>query len=175
MEKEMKRFLILYIILSLQVFAQIDRSKMPFPAATSEIKLSDYSTFELSNGLKVFVVENNKLPRVSISLVLHRDPVLEAKNAGYVEMTGQLLRTATKTRSKEQIDEQVDFIGANLTTSATGAYGGSLKKHFDKLLEIFADVVLNPEFKQEELDKLKKQYQSNLQMQKDDPNALQIM
>jgi len=172
MEKEMKRFLILFLILSLQIFAQIDRSKMPVPAAASEIKLSDYSSFELSNGLKVFVVENNKLPRVSISLVLHRDPVLEGKNAGYVEMTGQLLRTATKTRSKEQIDEQVDFIGANLITSATGAYGGSLKKHFDKLLEIFADVVLNPEFKQEELDKLKKQYLSNLQMQKDDPNAI---
>lgn len=168
----MKKFLILFFIVSLQIVAQMDRSKMPEPAPASEIKLSDYSSFELSNGLKVFVVENNKLPRVSISLVLHRDPILEGKNAGYVSITGELLQTGTKSRTKDQIDEEVDFLGASLSTSSTGAYGSSLKKHFEKLLEIFADVVLNPEFKQEELDKIKKQYLSNLQMEKDDPNAI---
>ena len=168
----MKRFFILFFIVSLQIFAQIDRSKMPEPAPASEIKLSDYASFELDNGLKVFVVENNKLPRVSISLVLHRDPILEGKNAGYVSIAGELLRTGTISRTKNQIDEEVDFIGANLSTSSTGAFGSSLKKHFEKLLDIFADVVLHPEFKQEELDKIKKQYLSNLQMEKDDPNAI---
>jgi len=168
----MKKLLVLLLIGTLTTFAQIDRSKMPPSAPASEIKFGDYHSFELNNGLKVFVVENSKLPRVSVSLVLHLDPIMEKENAGYVEITGQLLRTATKSRTKEQIDEEIDFLGASLSTSSTGAYGSSLKKNFDKMLEIFADVVLNPEFKQEELDKIKKQYLSNLQMQKDDPNSI---
>lgn len=172
MENEMKKIFLFIVISAITVFGQLDRSKMPTPAPASEIKLGDYSSFQLDNGLKVFVVENTKLPRVSISLVLHRDPIMEKENAGYVEITGQLLRTATKSRTKEQIDEEIDFLGANLSTSSTGAFGSSLKKNFEKLLDIFADVILNPEFKQEELDKIKKQYLSSLQMQKDDPNAI---
>ena len=168
----MKKLLVLLLVGTLTIFAQTDRSKMPSPAPAAEIKLSDYNSFQLDNGLKIFVVENHKLPRVSVSLILHRDPIMEKENAGYVEISGQLLRTATKTRTKAQIDEEIDFLGANLSTSSTGAFGSSLKKNFDKMLEIFADVILNPEFKQEELDKIKKQYLSNLQMQKDDPNAI---
>lgn len=168
----MKKIFLFIVISTLTVFGQLDRSKMPAPAPASEIKFGDYSSFQLDNGLKVFVVENTKLPRASISLVLHHDPVIEKDKVGFSEITGQLLRTGTKTRTKEQIDEEIDFLGANLSTSSSGAFGNSLKKNFEKMLEIFSDVILNPEFKQEELDKIKKQYLSNLQIQKDDPNAI---
>ena len=68
--------------------------------------------------------------------------------------------------------KQIDFIGANLNTSGQGISGSSLKKHFGSLMEIFSDVLLNSEFKQEELDKLKKQMISGLAAAKEDPNAI---
>lgn len=168
-----KFFLMIFLLLiSVASFAQVDRSKKPEPGPAPEIKLGEYESFTLKNGLKVFVVSNNKLPVVAFNLVIDRDPILEGQNAGYVDAAGQLLRTGTKTRSKDKLDEEVDFIGATLSTSSTNVYASSLKKHVNKLLDLMSDVVLNPNFKQEELDKIKKQTLSGLAAAKDDPTAI---
>lgn len=154
-------------------FAQkLDRSKVPAPAPAPKINLSQPATFTLPNGLKVFVVENHKLPKVAFSLSLDVDPVLEGDMKGYVDITGQLLERGTTNRTKQQLDEEIDFIGATLSTSANGVYASSLKKHQAKILEILSDVVLNSDFKQEELDKLKKQTISGIESSKDDPDAI---
>ncbi len=153
-------------------FAQIDRSVRPKAGPAPEIKLGKYDSFSLKNGLKVFVVENHKLPRVAFDLVVDRTPILKGDSAGYTEAAGELLRTGTKTRNKDKIDEEIDFIGASLSTSSTGVYAVSLKKHVNKLLDIMSDVVINPLFKQDELDKIKKQMLSSLAAAKDDPNAI---
>ncbi|WP_375446237.1 insulinase family protein [uncultured Fibrella sp.] len=159
--------------LSASSFAQtLDRSKLPADAPAPQIKVGKPETFTLPNGLKVFVVENHKLPRVAVNLVLDREPLLEGDKAGVSGFAGQLLRNGTKTRTKEQLDEEIDFIGADLATSPTGVYGGSLSKNVSKLFELMSDVVLNPAFPQAELDKLKKQAKSGLAAQKDNPNAI---
>lgn len=152
--------------------AQVDRSHAPAPAPAREIKIGDYQTFTLKNGLQVFVVENHKLPRVQFSLQLKNDPIMEKDKAGYVEVTGQLIGTGTTTRTKAQLDEEVDFIGANLNTSWNGIFASSLTKHRDKLLELMSDVLYNPAFSQDELTKLKTQKQSELAAGKDDPSAI---
>ena len=152
--------------------AQVDRSQLPKPGPAPEIKLGTYETFELKNGLKVFVVRNTKLPQVSFSLLVDRDPVLEGDKAGYVSVAGELLRSGTKNRTKDQIDEEVDFIGANLSTNSTGVYASSLSRHKEKLMALMADVVLNPAFPQEEFDKILKQNKSGLAAQKDNPQYI---
>ncbi|HEX9958894.1 MAG TPA: pitrilysin family protein [Fibrella sp.] len=154
-------------------FAQtLDRSKLPTDAPAPQIKIGKSETFTLPNGLKVFVVENHKLPRVAVNLVLDREPLLEGDKAGYSGFAGQLLRSGTKSRTKEQLDEEIDFIGADLNTSPTNVSGRSLSKNAGKLFELMSDVVLNPVFPQAELDKLKKQTKSALASQKDNPNAI---
>jgi predicted Zn-dependent peptidase len=152
--------------------AQVDRSKAPKPAAAREIKIGDYQSFALKNGLQVFVVENHKLPRIQISLQLKNDPIMEKEKTGYVELTGQLIGTGTKTRTKAQLDEEVDFIGANLSTSWNGIFASSLTKHRDKLLELMSDVLYNPAFNPDELAKLKTQKLSELASDKDDPSSI---
>jgi predicted Zn-dependent peptidase len=151
---------------------QMDRSKIPGAGPAPTIQVGKYETFTLANGLKVFVVTNRKLPRVAFNLVLDNDPVQEKEYAGYVDIAGQMLRTGTKTRSKEQLDEEIDFIGASLTTTESGIYGASLKKHQDKLLQLMSDVVLNPAFPENELNRIKRETISGLASQKDDPNAV---
>lgn len=168
------RFLItiLILLISVPVFGQLDRSIRPVGKAAPEIKIKDYESFELKNGLKVFVIESEKTPRVTFRLVLDRDPIFEGDMAGYTTGTGQLLRRGTKTRTKAQLDEEIDFIGASLGTSSSAVTASALSKYTEKIIELMADVVLNADFKQEELDKIKKQAISGLATEKDDPSAI---
>jgi hypothetical protein len=107
----------------------LDRSIRPQAGPAPIIKIGEYQSFELANGLKVFVVENHKIPRLSYSLVLDNDPVFEGDMAGYADIAGQLMRTGTTTRTKDQIDEQIDMLGANLNTSADGMSANCLSRH----------------------------------------------
>lgn len=152
--------------------AQLDRSVPPPPGPAPEVKLGEYSRFELPNGLKVFVVENHKTPFVTFSLIIDNDPVLQKENCGYVQAVGDLLRGGTKNRSKDQLDNEIDFIGATVNASSNNIYAASLKKHFEKLLEIVSDITLNSDFKQEELDKIKAQTISGLAAQKEEPSVI---
>lgn len=167
-----KKILLIALITVVPFYAQIDRSKRPQPAPAPEVKIGEYESFELPNGLKVFVVENHKLPRVTFNLFIDIDPVLEGEHAGYVSAAGELLRTGTKTRTKDKIDEEIDFIGAELSTSPNGITASGLEKHKEKILEIMSDIILNANFKQEELDKIKKQMLSAIAVSKDEPNAI---
>lgn len=148
------------------------RKGAPAPGSAPKINIGKSETFKLDNGLTVIVVENHKLPTVSYQIFVDSDPIQEKEAAGYIEMMGTLLSKGTKTRTKAQIDESVDFIGASLSSNSNGLNGSCLSKHSDKLLDIMSDVLLNPTFPQEELDKAKRQAESNLASNKDDANAI---
>ncbi len=148
------------------------RSTVPTPGEARPIQLGKSTSFELANGLKVIVVENHKLPRVSYQLSLNNDAVLEGDKAGYVTIAGDLLKTGTTTKSKSEIDAAIDFIGASLNTRGNGVFASSLTKHQDKLLSIMTDILYNPSFKAEEFEKLKKQQLSGIASSKTDPNTM---
>ncbi|WP_347157523.1 insulinase family protein [Pontibacter chitinilyticus] len=163
----------LFLAVALVYVAPAQSLNTPPPAGPApKIELGKYESFTLKNGLKVYVVENHKLPVVSMQLVLDRDPILEGDKAGYVQAAGQMMRTGTASRTKDQFDEQVDFIGADLGFSSTGFSASALKKHLPVLLDLTADALLHPAFKQEELDKVKKQMQSGLAQSKDNPESI---
>jgi len=165
-------YIILLVAATTTLYAQVDRSKIPGPGPAREIKIGDYESFTLKNGLKVFVVENHKLPRVSFSIVFDRQPVFEGDKAGFLGMVGPMLRRGTSSRTKDQIDEEIDFIGATLSASSSSVYGSSLTKHKQKLLELMTDVMFHPTFPKEELEKIKTQTLSGLAANKDDPDAI---
>ena len=150
----------------------LDRSVRPAPAPAPTIKLGEIQSFQLPNGLKVYLVENHKAPTVAYSIALDIRPALEGDAAGLSNVTGELLTSGTKNRTKDQLDNDIDFIGATLNASADGIYGAALKKQNVKLLELMSDILLNSEFKQEELDKIKTQELSGLAQGKDDPDAI---
>ncbi|MEQ8303918.1 MAG: insulinase family protein [Cyclobacteriaceae bacterium] len=164
--------LILAISASIQAIGQVDRSKAPAPAPMRDLKIGEYESFTLKNGLQVFVVENHKLPRVQFSIQLKHGPIWEGEKVGYISIAGNLIGTGTTSRSKAQLDEEVDFIGASLSTSASSVYASSLTKHSDKLLELMTDVLFNPSFDEGELEKLKTQSISGITAGQDDPNTI---
>jgi len=166
-------FLAFFMLLTVAAIGQEDfRQTAPEPGPAPKIELGTYETFKLDNGLRVIVVENHKLPRVSFQLLVDRPPVVEEEFAGTDNMMGELLRNGTTNRTKAEIDEAVDFIGATLSTSSNGMFATSLTKHTDDLLEIVSDVLMHPTFPEEEFEKAKKQTLSGLAQAKEDPNAI---
>lgn len=154
------------------LFAQVDRTKAPKAGPAPIVKVGQPATFVLPNGLKVFVVQNSKLPKVSASLSLDFDPIVEGEKAGYTSLAGSLMGEGTKTKTKDVLDEEVDFLGADLSTSATSASINALSNNFNKAFALMADVVLNPAFSADELEKIRKRTISGLQTQKDEPNSM---
>jgi predicted Zn-dependent peptidase len=172
MKKYIYSLIAVVVAFSLTAQTTIDRSTAPSPGPARVPTIASYESFELKNGLKVFVVEDHKLPRISMSLILDRDPIVEGEKAGYVAIAGDLLGSGTTTRTKAQFDEEVDFMGARFSTSASSMNVGGLSKYTDDLVEIMSDVLLNPSFETEEFEKLKSQMTSGLKANADDPDAI---
>jgi predicted Zn-dependent peptidase len=162
------------LLLTTTSFAQNDdfRKQAPAPGPAPKIQLGDFTDFKLDNGLHVIVVENHKLPRVSFRLFVDVPVYPDAALAGRADMAGQLLRTGTTKRTKAEIDEQIDFIGANLSTNAYGAFASGITRYQEELLTIMSEVIQQPSFPEAEFEKLKTQTLSALAQAKEDPEAI---
>lgn len=144
----------------------------PKPGPAPVINIGKPETFELKNGLKVMVVENHKLPRVSYNLTLDNAPYAEGDKKGVAEITSALIGSGTKKMSKDAFNEEIDFLGANIGFSANGAYASGLSKYSDRILELMADGALNSVFTQEELDKEKTKLIEGLKTQEKSVQAV---
>ncbi|MBS1615046.1 MAG: insulinase family protein, partial [Bacteroidetes bacterium] len=136
----MKKYLIAIAgcsILATTAQAQtLDRSIRPKPGPAPKIELGKTETFTLPNGLRVFVVENHKVPLVSVSLQLDIRPELQGNMAGYHDIVGELITSGTKTRSKDQMDLAIDNIGATIRADEESMFGTCLVRNEDKLVEL---------------------------------------
>ncbi|MDC6365403.1 MULTISPECIES: insulinase family protein [Flavobacteriaceae] len=170
----MKKYIIFSVLsLCLAVsYAQIDRSKQPKPGPAPEINLKEPARFDLMNGLKVMVVENHKLPRVRIQLMIDNPPILQGDKAGVADLTSSLLGKGSKSIPKDDFYEEVDFLGANITIGDQSASASCLSKYFPRVLELMADAALNPNFTQEEFDKEKDRILTGLKSEEKDVEAI---
>lgn len=167
-----KIFAYILLLVPISLLAQVDRTKVPKPGPAPVINIGEPATFTLANGLKVFVVRNTKLPRVSAVLAINREQILEGDKAGVTDLGGQLLRRGTTSLKKAELDEAIDYLGATISTSATTVSGSSLTNNFSKVVALMSDIVLRPSFPTDELEKIRKQTLSGLAQQKEDPNAI---
>ncbi|WP_372767250.1 M16 family metallopeptidase [Lutibacter sp.] len=145
--------LIALFLISLGVNAQIDRTQQPKAGPAPKINLGKPKTFELKNGLKVMVVENHKLPKVSATLILDNGPIFEGEKVGISSIAGGMMGNGTKTISKDAFVEEIDFLGASLSVGSQSANFNTLSKFFPRILELTADAVQNPLLTQEEFEK----------------------
>ncbi|NVK07569.1 MAG: insulinase family protein [Tenacibaculum sp.] len=149
--------IITILFLSLTVSAQIDRTQQPKPGPAPKINLGTPKKFALPNGLQVLVVENHKLPRVSATLTIDNPPMSYGDKKGVEGLLSGMLGTGSTNTPKAKFDEEVDFLGANISFWDEGARASSLSKYFPKVLGLMADASFNPVFTQEEFDKQMKQ------------------
>jgi zinc protease len=167
-KKILSLILVLTFWLSQSVLAQ---------STSDEIKLPPIYKETLDNGLPVMIIEHHELPIVAFRLVTKSggmdDP---AGKAGLANFVADLLRQGTKTRSATQISEEIDFIGGSLGAGADYDYLNVncqvLKKHLEKGLDLLAEVVLNPVFAEEEIERLRSKRIGEIKQAWDDPETV---
>ena len=137
------------------VIAQpIDIRKRPDPLPVKEFAFPAYTQKVLKNGLKVYIIEDHEQPTVNMELQIAGGNLADGTKSGVAQLVADLLTKGTTKRSALQIAEKLDGVAASVSASSTvGAFsvkGDALKKHLPLMLEVFADVTLNPSFPQEE-------------------------
>jgi predicted Zn-dependent peptidase len=170
-KREMKKiFTILLAVSPFFITAQIDRSKQPVPGKAPVINIKDSEVFRTDNGITVILSENHKLPRVSFDLVMGSDPRMG--KAGLSDMAGSLIMSGTSNRTKDQLDKEVDYIGASLSADNSSITLSCLTKHVTKGLDLMSDVLLNASFPESEVERIRKQNQNNLTSTKSDAASM---
>jgi zinc protease len=142
------------------------------------VKVPEIPSYTLPNGMKVYLLENHELPLVSGFVLVRTGNLFDPKDKiGLAELTGSVMRSGgTKTRTGEQLDEQLESIAASVETSigeTSGRAGfSSLKENIDDVLAIFQDVLMNPEFRQDKLDLAKTQIRSAILRRNDEASSI---
>jgi zinc protease len=151
----MKKSILILSSLFLTIIMQAQIIPQPKPGVSPSVKIGKPQTFTLQNGLKVMVVENHKLPRVSFTLSIDNAPYVEGSKKGVSEITSELIGNGTSKISKDAFNEEIDFLGADINFDNSGASASGLSKYANRILELMADGALNSVFTQAEFDKIK--------------------
>ncbi len=165
------------VLLSQRTMAQtmFDRSQPPVIPVPREFLFPEYSRSTLASGIPIILVEDHTQPLLSIHLVFRKGAEAE-QISGLANFTSQMLTRGTSSRSARQIADEMDFLGGSLYASSswdtTTVSLTVLTKFAVAGLNVFADVVRNASFPDEEIERYRLQALSYLQQNYSDPNYL---
>ena len=153
--KKLVLLLLTIFFINSTLLSQVDRTKPPVSGPPPVINLGKPNMFSLKNGLKVIIVENSKLPRAYANLDIDNYPDYEGDIKGVASLVSSLMGNGTITQSKDDYNEEIDYMGASLSLSAGGGFASSLKRYFPRVLEMMSDGLKNPVFTLEDFEKEK--------------------
>ncbi len=149
----------------------------PAPSAPHESKFAEPQEITLANGLRVIVAERHQLPLLAASVIIRHGAEVDPNNrAGTASMAGDLLTKGTATMSAPQIATAIESLGGSIDSGAGWDQSAAgivvMSNKAETALQILADVVLHPAFKQEEIDRLKNQRLDGLRVALQQPGSL---
>ncbi|MGH9882074.1 MAG: M16 family metallopeptidase, partial [Pyrinomonadaceae bacterium] len=155
------------------------KGKAPVNKNILKVKLPRAQEASLANGLRVVLLESHKVPTFTMQMVVLSGGLSDKPDfRGVASFTATLLREGTVKRTSKDIAEQVDALGATLTsnsgfsnmTSTVSTSG--LVENLDQTFDIFSDVVRNASFPEGEVEKYKTRILAQLQLQRGIPQFL---
>ncbi|MBE0422738.1 MAG: insulinase family protein [Lutibacter sp.] len=157
------------IIIGLFLFAFSNLSAQGF-------KLPEHTNFNLPNGLTIYLMEQHDVPVISVSAVLPAGAIYDNEKNGLAFLTAKALKHGTKNFSKLKLDEEIDFIGAYISTDASKEFASVSSKFAakdqDKMLALIKEILLEPVFDVAEFEKEKSRLLVGLEQQKESPRAV---
>jgi len=150
---------------------------MPQPAAPRQVKVPKPFEKSLANGLRVIVIEDTDVPLVSAQLLIRSGGEVDPSGlSGAADMTAALLTKGTRKRSAPEQAQAIEAIGGSLNSGAgwdaSSASVSVLSSKAAQAIEILADAVRNPTFKEDEIERLRRQYLDNFRVAFRQPGAL---
>lgn len=179
----MKRILLMAVLSAAVLLGQKAAPKVPAPKdlkypPLSQVKIPVPVEATLSNGMKVFLLEDHELPLVSgLALVKTGNLFDPADKRGLADVTATVLRSGgTRAKSGDQIDEELENIAASVEagmdeTSASVSFSG-LKESAPTLLKQFKEILSDPEFRQDKVDLVLTQYKSSIARRNDEAGGI---
>lgn len=167
-------FCILHFVFLIGVNAQ---NQLPPPSAPKSATLPKPVEKTLPNGLRVIVAQTKNVPIVTAQLLIKSGGEADPQNlSGLADFTASLLTKGTKSRSATQIAEEIEFLGGSIGAGAgwdsSNVSVRVTNDKTDKALAVLADAVMNPTFKQEEIDRYREQLLDGLSVQMKQPGAI---
>lgn len=168
----MKRWFILALI-GLFFFSTV----APTRAENGALKLPPFKKVRLNNGLTLLLMEHHEVPIISLNIIVQSGSAADPeRKEGTASATAALLRKGTKSRTADQISNELDFVGGQLGAEATFDYSNGtaefMKKDIVNGLDLIADILLNPTFPQPEVTKLLQQRIDEIKAAKDQAQAV---
>ncbi|MGD0923195.1 MAG: pitrilysin family protein [Terriglobia bacterium] len=159
--------------------SEVDRSKVPEPGTPPTARFPKLERATLSSGLKIVLAERHSIPQVEFNLLVDAGYAADQSVlAGTASMALDMMDEGTKTRNALQISDELALLGANLTTRSdldtSSVSLSALKENLNPSLALFADVILNPSFPPQELERLRKQRLARIQQEKVQPMAMAL-
>ncbi|MFN3781541.1 MAG: M16 family metallopeptidase, partial [Candidatus Kapaibacteriota bacterium] len=170
--------LLFVIILANTMFGEekIDVTKKPEPLPAKEFTFPEYQETKLSNGMKVFIVEDHEQPTFGFRILIPGGSAYDGEKAGLAELVAEMLTKGAGKWSAFDIANKLDGVGAELTISANPDHfvisGECIVKHIPVLLDVLTTVVSNPTFPKDEFEKLKQRVISAIKSEKSRPMAV---
>jgi zinc protease len=132
----------------------------------------------LDNGMIVYLLPDPELPVVTLSALVRTGSIYEpADKIGLAELTGGVMRTGgTAKMSADQVDEELEYLAANVSIGVSIESGGAgldiLKKDFHRGLAIFADLLRRPAFDPAKIELAKRQTLETIRRRNDNPSSI---
>jgi zinc protease len=163
-----------------QLPSKVERlNRAPVSTEVLKVKLPHPTEIGLPNGLSVLVLEQHRLPTVYVSLWIKSGAISDPKDSpGLASFTADLLRDGTAKRNSTQIATELDELGATFNANAafganlTSIQASGLSASADKLIELMSDIILNPAFPADELEKYRQQEKARLIQLRTNPGFL---
>ncbi|RZJ81916.1 MAG: insulinase family protein [Flavobacterium sp.] len=154
-----------------------DRLVEPPYGKTPTIKTPAVWTDKLSNGLKVYGIENNEVPLVQLDLVIDGGLLLEDINkVGVANLMARMMTQGTKTKTPEQLEDAIDQLGASINVSAgtedVRIRVTTLAKNYTATMALLEEILLSPRWDAKEFDLLKQSMISQIKQQEANPGAI---
>ncbi len=155
----------------------VDRKSVPYPELNPVVKFPAFERAELDNGLKIVFARRTAVPSVQFTLMLDAGYAADQFAApGTAKLAMNMLDEGTKKRDSLRISDDLARLGATLSTGADldmcAVSLNALSAKLDDSLALFADVVLNPAFPEEDFKRLQKQTLAGIQREKVEPNSM---
>jgi predicted Zn-dependent peptidase len=153
-----------------------DPRTMTFDPVT--ITVPEVERVVLENGLIVYLLPDRELPLVSVSAMIRTGSIYEpADKVGLAGLTGIVMRTGGTARlAGDQVDEELEFLAANISMGIGGESGSAsldlLKKDLPQGLAIFADMLRTPAFESTKVEQAKRQALDAIRRRPDSPGGI---
>ncbi len=153
------------------------RKNPPSSPPPRPFKLPTITSYKLDNGLQVQLIEDHRVPFLTVALGIKAGSAYESKDKlGLAEMTADMLNEGTTTKKSKEIADETDFIGGGLKAVSdfdfTIVSGSALSKYSDRLVDLLSDIVFHPTFPEEELKLAKTNLTQALAMKRSEPDFL---